>query len=267
MISGSGYLYLAGQQDTAGRDGTAKSRARERQGRHRLGGFIWRSGAILAPQRAVRAIERSYRLRFTGRARPASAGRPNLCAVLLDRRSSDGRRRLGLLEHRDEQPAGADRDDPVRLSARFGGARAGSAEGDRQPAGGTSSQPSRSARVASSVRDATSRRSNRRRRCDSTVFAPIPSLAAISSFERPSTTSVTTSSSRSLSLTVSPPARPPGERHPAGRGPPDRVDQLGDRRGLEHEPRRAEPERGVGVLRVVVRGQDDDRRAIARQGR
>ena len=40
MISGSGDLYVAGQQDAAGRDGTAKSRARERQGRHRLGGFI-----------------------------------------------------------------------------------------------------------------------------------------------------------------------------------------------------------------------------------
>ena len=47
-----GDVYLAGQQDTAGRDGTAKSRARERQGRHRLGGFIGRSGAILAPRGA-----------------------------------------------------------------------------------------------------------------------------------------------------------------------------------------------------------------------
>jgi hypothetical protein len=54
------YLYLAGQQDTAGRDGTAKSRARERQGRHRLGGFIRRSRAILAAWGPIRATERWY---------------------------------------------------------------------------------------------------------------------------------------------------------------------------------------------------------------
>ena len=46
------YLYLAGQQDTAGRDGTAKSRARERQGRHRLGGFIGRSRRNPSPSKA-----------------------------------------------------------------------------------------------------------------------------------------------------------------------------------------------------------------------
>ena len=180
MISGSGYLDVAGQQDTAGRDGTAKPRARERQGRHRLGGFIWRSGAILAP-------------------------------------------RPGDSRHRTFVPASWSSADVVRIE------HAGRSVRAVHVPGGTSSQPSRSARVASSVRDAMSNRSNSRRRCDSTVFAPIPSRAAISSFERPSTTSA-----HDVELALAQPhgragARPDAERQPAGRGPPDRVDELGDR--------------------------------------
>ena len=59
-------------------------------------------------------------------------------------------------------------------------------------------------------------------------------------------------------------AGPDREGEAAGGDPPDRVDQLGERRGLEHEPGRAEPQRGLGVLRVVVGGQDDDRRRAVR---
>ena len=39
--------------------------------------------------------------------------------------------------------------------------------------------------------------------------------------------------------------------------------QLGDRRGLDHEPGGTEAEGRLGVLRVVVGGQDDDGRQVA----
>jgi len=45
--------------------------------------------------------------------------------------------------------------------------------------------------------------------------------------------------------------------------PPDRVDQFGEWRGLEHEPGGAKAKRGLGVLRVVIRRQHDDRRERA----
>src|SRR5712671_6379174 len=50
---------------------------------------------------------------------------------------------------------------------------------------------------------------------------------------------------------------PDGKGEPAGGCPPDRVEQLRDRGGLEHETRCAQSERGLRVLRVVVRRQDD----------
>ncbi len=84
-----------------------------------------------------------------------------------------------------------------RRRARRGGQQHGQSDGRgyRSP-GGTSSQPSRTARIASSVRDATPRRSNSRARWVSTVFAPICRADPISSFVRPSATSRTTSCSR-----------------------------------------------------------------------
>src|SRR3972149_6014907 len=59
-----------------------------------------------------------------------------------------------------------------------------------------SSQPSRRARAASSVREATSKRSKMRRGWVSTVLAPMPSETPSSSLLGPSTTSRTTSRSR-----------------------------------------------------------------------
>ena len=74
-------LYVAGQQDAAGRDGTAKSRARERQGRHRLGGFIAAfarnpspSGSRSRPRTFVPRSVRAVPWPVPARARPASTG-------------------------------------------------------------------------------------------------------------------------------------------------------------------------------------------------
>ena len=53
--------------------------------------------------------------------------------------------------------------------------------------------------------------------------------------------------------------RADAERETTGRGPADGVHEFGRRCGLEHEAGRAEPERRVGVLRVVVGGHHDDR--------
>src|SRR5712671_241420 len=51
--------------------------------------------------------------------------------------------------------------------------------------------------------------------------------------------------------------RPDRKGEPTSGSPPDRVEQLGDRGGLEHEPRCPESKRGLRVLRIVVRRQDD----------
>ena len=96
-----------------------------------------------------------------------------------------------------------------------------------QPRGGTSSQPSRSARVASSVREATPNRSNSagevrldglgadpERRADLVVAAAVDDEADDVVLAR-------READRAR-------ARPDGEGQPAGGDPPDRVEQLGE---------------------------------------
>ena len=99
----------------------------------------------------------------------------------------------------------------------------------RTQAGGTSSQPSRSARVASSVRDAIPNRSNSRARCVSTVFAPIPSAAADLVVGAPLDDEPHHVELAARQARAGRSPRPDAERQPARRDPPDRVEELRDR--------------------------------------
>jgi hypothetical protein len=88
------------------------------------------------------------------------------------------------------------------LRRRDGAKRCSQEERSWNQPDGTSSQPSRRARVASSVRELIPSRSNSRARCASTVRVVMPRTDAISSFVRPSR-SVMTDRSRGVRLTSS----------------------------------------------------------------
>src|SRR2546423_1958238 len=57
-------------------------------------------------------------------------------------------------------------------------------------------------------------------------------------------------------------SRPDRESHPASGNATDRIEELRERRGLEHESRGAQAEGRLRVLRIVVRREDDDRRCL-----
>ena len=100
----------------------------------------------------------------------------------------------------------------------------------RQPRGGTSSQPSRTARVASSVRDAMPPARRAEPGASRRSWQPIPSAAPISSLLRPSATRRTTSCSRARQADGAVPG-PDRERQPARRRP------VGWRRGARRAAR------------------------------
>ncbi len=254
MISGSATLYVAGQDRTA-RDATAKARAWERQVRHRLGGFIGRgSGAILAVHRSRRTTARSYRVIARVSAVRARANDPGTSQTeLADGRlgwpesppaSSSPLWNAGRANRRPRAPRTTESPFLRRL------ARPASQRAARGPAREPAVQPSS---VGSAGRAPTrAGRSGQRThgpsdcgrdvqpalaKCPRRQLGPRgevepleqpaqvrldglradPERAAISSFERPSTTSRTTSSSRSLSrATAAPrPGRTPNARPPA----------------------------------------------------
>ena len=96
------------------------------------------------------------------------------------------------------------------------------------PVGGTSSQPSRTARVASSVRDATPKRSKSRADASRRSWRRCRARAPISSLLRPSATRRTTSCSRGVRWAAPAAAAGRAKARPPGGDPPDGVDQLGE---------------------------------------
>ena len=192
--------------------------------------------------RTPRASCAGARLDLTGRL--ARGGRPR-----LRRTSRRLLRRWHAASERGQDPPGG----RFRTSVRWHAGRAKRAMTSLSRPAGRPASPrgGRASRAPCATRGRTARTAG----AGATRPSSGRSRAAppISSFERPSTTSRTTSSSRSLSRHERRPARPDRERQPAGGDAPDRVEQLGDRRGLEHEPRRAQAQRRLGVLRVVVR--------------
>ena len=119
------------------------------------------------------------------------------------------------------------------------------------------------ARTASSVRDRTPYRSNRRRRWLSIVFSERPRDPAASAFDAPAPTSA---KHGDLPVGGPPRCRSNGphrrraEGRPARGDRPDRLEDLAHGGGLDEVPGGAALERGAHQGRLVEARNDDDRR-------